>query len=112
MAQLKVERGWVPGLARIGRKRTRTRTRKKVAAASSRNAPTVTPARELVAPAECSTAQDLLERVETLRVQAAKLVGEANVDSPEGYWLGDVHSVLARLVNQGTQLLLGEDASA
>ncbi len=107
VAQLKIEAGWKPSIVKLGRKKGGRRTRRRkgqVQRQVQRQVPTV--------PDRYLTPLKLLEQVEVLRIRAQELCVEANIDSPSGYWLGDVQSVLARLVQQGTQLLRGEDALA
>jgi hypothetical protein len=102
VGQLKVEAGWIASVVKIGgrKKKTREQTRRD----------RETPAQAMVtASPTARTPLDLLKQVEALRVQAEKFVGELDVDSPEGYWVGDLNSVLCRLVNQGSQILQGRD---
>lgn len=111
VAQLKIERGWEPALVKIGPKR-RKRKKKEEENGRQVQAYTSTPRRPRTQPSKCGTPRELLEQVELLRVQAEKLCVEADIDSPEGYWLADTQSILARLSRQGSQLLLGADAPA
>ena len=108
VAVLKIEEGWKPSIVKIGPKyggRGRGRPPR-------RDRPNRDRPRELepAPPAPVNGPLDLLRQVEALRVRAVELASVLDVETSEGYWTGDVQSVLARLSRQGAQLLLGGES--
>lgn len=97
VAAMKIERGWKASVVRIGGRKRRAREQGRRDRDPSPQAVSVssTPRSPL----------DLLRQLEAMRVCAAELVAELDIDTGEGYFAGDVYSELSRLVGVGNQLL-------